>query len=41
MSDANGGCGAARELIQLILRAQGKWDSIVATYMAEAQDQKA
>jgi 3-deoxy-D-manno-octulosonate 8-phosphate phosphatase (KDO 8-P phosphatase) len=29
------------ELIQLILRAQHKWDSIVATYMAEVQDQKA
>jgi 3-deoxy-D-manno-octulosonate 8-phosphate phosphatase (KDO 8-P phosphatase) len=41
ISDAKGGCGAARELIQLILRAQGKWDSIVATYMAEVQDQQA
>jgi 3-deoxy-D-manno-octulosonate 8-phosphate phosphatase (KDO 8-P phosphatase) len=38
VSQANGGCGAARELIQLVLRAQGKWDSIVATYMAEVQD---
>ena len=33
--------GAARELIELILRAQGRWDSLVATYMAEAQDQQA
>jgi 3-deoxy-D-manno-octulosonate 8-phosphate phosphatase (KDO 8-P phosphatase) len=40
VSDAKGGSGAARQLIQLILRAQGKWDSIVATYMAEVQDQK-
>jgi 3-deoxy-D-manno-octulosonate 8-phosphate phosphatase (KDO 8-P phosphatase) len=41
ISAARGGAGAARELIELILRAQKKWDSIVATYMAEAQDQKA
>jgi 3-deoxy-D-manno-octulosonate 8-phosphate phosphatase (KDO 8-P phosphatase) len=41
VSAARGGDGAARELIQLILRAQDKWDSIVATYMAAAQDQQA
>jgi len=41
VSAARGGAGAARELIELILRAQGKWDSIVATYMAEGQDQRA
>jgi 3-deoxy-D-manno-octulosonate 8-phosphate phosphatase (KDO 8-P phosphatase) len=41
VSDAKGGSGAARDLIQLILRAQEKWDSIVATYMAEVQDQQA
>jgi 3-deoxy-D-manno-octulosonate 8-phosphate phosphatase (KDO 8-P phosphatase) len=41
VSDAKGGGGAARELIQLVLRAQDKWDSIVATYMAEVQDQQA
>jgi 3-deoxy-D-manno-octulosonate 8-phosphate phosphatase (KDO 8-P phosphatase) len=41
VSEAKGGCGAARELIQLVLRAQDKWDSIVATYMAEVQDQQA
>ena len=41
VSAAKGGCGAARDAIQLILRAQGKWDSIVATYMAEVQDQRA
>ena len=40
ISAANGGSGAARELIQLILRAQGKWDSIVATYMAEVQGEQ-
>ena len=41
VSRARGGDGAARELIELILRAQDRWDSIVATYMAEAQDQRA
>ena len=41
VSHANGGAGAARELIELILRAQDRWDSIVATYMAETQDQEA
>jgi 3-deoxy-D-manno-octulosonate 8-phosphate phosphatase (KDO 8-P phosphatase) len=41
VSAAKGGAGAARELIELILRAQNRWESIVATYMAEAQDQQA
>jgi 3-deoxy-D-manno-octulosonate 8-phosphate phosphatase (KDO 8-P phosphatase) len=41
ISAANGGAGAARGLIELILRAQDKWDSIVATYMAAVQDQQA
>jgi 3-deoxy-D-manno-octulosonate 8-phosphate phosphatase (KDO 8-P phosphatase) len=41
VSDANGGNGAARELIRLILRAQGTWDSIVSSYMADVQGQKA
>jgi len=41
VSQAKGGAGAARELIELILRAQDRWDSIVATYMAEIQDQQA
>jgi 3-deoxy-D-manno-octulosonate 8-phosphate phosphatase (KDO 8-P phosphatase) len=41
VSQAKGGAGAARELIELILRAQDRWDSIVATYMAEAQDEEA
>src|SRR4029077_20644606 len=34
VSRARGGDGAARELIELILRAQDRWGSIVATYMA-------
>jgi 3-deoxy-D-manno-octulosonate 8-phosphate phosphatase (KDO 8-P phosphatase) len=29
VSAAPGGCGAARELLEVILRAQGKWDAIV------------
>jgi 3-deoxy-D-manno-octulosonate 8-phosphate phosphatase (KDO 8-P phosphatase) len=37
---ANGGAGAARELIELILRAQGRWDSVLASYLATPQDQK-
>jgi 3-deoxy-D-manno-octulosonate 8-phosphate phosphatase (KDO 8-P phosphatase) len=38
VSAARGGDGAARSVIELILRAQGKWDSLVASYIAEAQD---
>lgn len=30
VSEAAGGRGAARELIELVLRAQGRWDAIVA-----------
>jgi 3-deoxy-D-manno-octulosonate 8-phosphate phosphatase (KDO 8-P phosphatase) len=30
----NGGDGAARELIETILRSQGRWDNIVASYGA-------
>jgi 3-deoxy-D-manno-octulosonate 8-phosphate phosphatase KdsC-like HAD superfamily phosphatase len=30
VSAAAGGRGAARELIELVLRAQGRWDEIVA-----------
>jgi 3-deoxy-D-manno-octulosonate 8-phosphate phosphatase (KDO 8-P phosphatase) len=36
VSQFNGGCGAARELVELILRAQGSWDAIVASYEREA-----
>ena len=38
VSQRRGGDGAARELIETILRAQNRWESIVATYIAEAQD---
>jgi 3-deoxy-D-manno-octulosonate 8-phosphate phosphatase (KDO 8-P phosphatase) len=35
---SSGGQGAARELIELILRAQGRWDGLVASFTAESQD---
>jgi 3-deoxy-D-manno-octulosonate 8-phosphate phosphatase (KDO 8-P phosphatase) len=35
-----GGYGAARELIEMILKAQQKWDSIVAAYLAEGEAQQ-
>jgi 3-deoxy-D-manno-octulosonate 8-phosphate phosphatase (KDO 8-P phosphatase) len=41
VSQAKGGCGAARELIEMILRAQDLWDPLLATYVNEAQDQQA
>jgi 3-deoxy-D-manno-octulosonate 8-phosphate phosphatase (KDO 8-P phosphatase) len=41
VSQYQGGGGAARELIELILRAQGRWEPILAAYMSEAQDQQA
>jgi 3-deoxy-D-manno-octulosonate 8-phosphate phosphatase (KDO 8-P phosphatase) len=39
VSRCQGGAGAARELIELILRAQGRWDPLVASYLS-AQDQQ-
>jgi 3-deoxy-D-manno-octulosonate 8-phosphate phosphatase (KDO 8-P phosphatase) len=41
VSRRNGGSGAARELIEMVLRAQGHWDGILASYLTEAQDQHA
>jgi 3-deoxy-D-manno-octulosonate 8-phosphate phosphatase (KDO 8-P phosphatase) len=29
-----GGAGAARELLELVLRTQGRWDAIVQSFMA-------
>ena len=34
VSQAAGGAGAARELLELILRAQGRWDAIVGSFAA-------
>ena len=39
VSQAKGGDGAARELIELILRAQNRWDSVIATYLVQNQGQ--
>ena len=36
VSDAAGGHGAARQLIETILRAQDRWDAIVAAYAGES-----
>jgi 3-deoxy-D-manno-octulosonate 8-phosphate phosphatase (KDO 8-P phosphatase) len=33
VTQASGGNGAIREVVELILRAQGKWDSILKRYM--------
>jgi 3-deoxy-D-manno-octulosonate 8-phosphate phosphatase (KDO 8-P phosphatase) len=33
IAGARGGRGAVRELIELILRAQGRWDAVVAAYL--------
>jgi len=37
VSSRNGGNGAVRELLELILRSQGKWDGIVAAYQNAGQ----
>jgi len=36
VSGARGGHGAARDLIEMILKAQGKWDGVIGAYLAEA-----
>ena len=40
VAQARGGAGAARELIELILRAQGRWQSVLATYLPAPQGQQ-
>ncbi len=35
VSSCAGGDGAARELVEVILRAQGRWDDLVRGYVAE------
>jgi 3-deoxy-D-manno-octulosonate 8-phosphate phosphatase (KDO 8-P phosphatase) len=35
VSNAGGGRGAARELIELVLRAQARWDVVTAPYFAD------
>jgi 3-deoxy-D-manno-octulosonate 8-phosphate phosphatase (KDO 8-P phosphatase) len=36
VSEARGGEGAARELITMILKEQGKWDDLLDAYLGEA-----
>jgi 3-deoxy-D-manno-octulosonate 8-phosphate phosphatase (KDO 8-P phosphatase) len=40
VAKANGGNGAARELIEVILRAQGLWDTVLATYLNVRESQQ-
>jgi 3-deoxy-D-manno-octulosonate 8-phosphate phosphatase (KDO 8-P phosphatase) len=40
VAQAKGGAGAARELIELILRAQGRWETVLASYLAAPSGQK-
>ncbi len=35
VSRFNGGDGAVRELVELVLRAQGTWDAVVSSYEHE------
>ncbi len=37
VSSCNGGDGAARELIELVLRAQDRWEAVVARYVSEGR----
>jgi 3-deoxy-D-manno-octulosonate 8-phosphate phosphatase (KDO 8-P phosphatase) len=41
VSAARGGDGAARDLIEVILRAQDKWTALLASYLAEREGQHA
>lgn len=38
VSDASGGKGAARQLVETILRAQKRWNAIVAAYAGETTE---
>ena len=40
VASCNGGRGAVREIIELILEAQGKWENIVKAYMSHGQGDK-
>jgi 3-deoxy-D-manno-octulosonate 8-phosphate phosphatase (KDO 8-P phosphatase) len=39
VSSAGGGRGAVREMVEMILRVQGQWDGVVASYVKEGQHQ--
>ena len=34
VTQRSGGCGALRELIELLLKTQGRWDSLTASYLS-------
>jgi 3-deoxy-D-manno-octulosonate 8-phosphate phosphatase (KDO 8-P phosphatase) len=37
VAPSNGGAGAAREFLELILRAQGRWEAILQSFVPEAR----
>jgi 3-deoxy-D-manno-octulosonate 8-phosphate phosphatase (KDO 8-P phosphatase) len=39
VSGYRGGDGAARDLIEMILKAQNKWDGLIGGYLAEGEEQ--
>jgi 3-deoxy-D-manno-octulosonate 8-phosphate phosphatase (KDO 8-P phosphatase) len=41
VSAARGGDGAVRDLVETILRAQGKWQTLLRSYLAEREGQHA
>jgi 3-deoxy-D-manno-octulosonate 8-phosphate phosphatase (KDO 8-P phosphatase) len=41
VSARRGGDGAARDLIEIVLRAQNKWEGMLASYLPAAQGQQA
>ena len=41
VSSARGGDGAARDFIEMILRAQDKWTALLASYLIERAGQHA
>jgi 3-deoxy-D-manno-octulosonate 8-phosphate phosphatase (KDO 8-P phosphatase) len=40
VSHAKGGDGAARDLIEMLLRARGSWDELMASYLADTRGQR-
>src|SRR5215213_471671 len=34
VTKARGGCGAVREVVELLLKSQGRWDDVVKKYLA-------
>ena len=37
VSESGGGRGAARELAEMVLRAQDRWNAVMASYLNEGQ----